>query len=180
MRPTVQIFWRIVYAIFPTVRDLLLRLGIIWHSKDRQPFPIGNLREDVIQKVFRERLVSFGFEKNILAWIDYGEVLSMRKADPIRPGYHYHIRLFVDGEVRGHYEKMPEWHPIDHFLERGMLNRADYFRSIIGDMLEGAILSPFSDTKLSDLGLVEIKLSGKTRSHKAPAVSRRVPTKGYK
>jgi hypothetical protein len=158
MRPTAQIFWNIIYKLFPIVRNVLLRVGIIWHSKKRQPFAVGKLTEDVSLATCRKHLIEKGFEKNILAWIDSGEVISMRKIDPIQPHCHYHIRIFNDGEVRGHYEKMPERHPIDHFLERGMQDRADYFRSIMGELMEGSTISPYSSTDILENAELEKSL----------------------
>lgn len=176
MRPTLQIFWTIVYKLFPIIRDTLLTLRIIWHSKKRQPFPVGYLKEGITRKECRQYLRESGFERNVIAWVDHGEMISMRKIDPIQPDYHYHIRIFEDGEIRGHYEKMPERHPIDHFRERGMMNRADYFRSIMSEMIVGVTVSPYSTCDI--LNKEDDFDSGSTKSHSAPAVSRGVPTRG--
>lgn len=151
MRPTAQIFWKIVYVVFPVVRDTLIAFRIVWRGKKRQPFSIGYIKGDVTIEMFRERLLQSGFEKNSIAWVDYGEVLSMRKIDPIQPHCHYHIRLFKDGEVCGHYEKMPEKHPIDYFRGQGMLNRPDYFRSFIYDLLSEVALPDFLSEDIADV-----------------------------
>ncbi len=144
MRPTAQIFWSIVYKIFPIVRNSLLFVGLIWHKKIRQPFTVGYLKEGIELKDCQKYLKAQGFERNVLAWIDDGEVLSMRKIDPIQPHRHYHIRIFNDGEVCGHYEKMPERHPIDCLRKKGMENRSIYFRSLMAEFLIDVTKSPFS------------------------------------
>ncbi len=144
MRPTAQIFWSIIYKLFPLIRDGLLFVGIIRHGKKRQPFSIGYIMTDINLDTCRKALLEKGFEKNILAWVDNGEVLSMRKADPIRPHCHYHIRIFENGEVCGHYEKMPEKHPIDCLFDKGMENRSSYFCSVMAEFLVGTTKSPFT------------------------------------
>lgn len=68
-----------------------------------------------------------------IAWVDKDEAISTRKLDGF--DFQYHLRVFKDGEVRGHYEKTPERHPIDHFLDRGMEPRRKEFLEILGDWI---------------------------------------------
>lgn len=122
--------WKKLTPVFLRTRDALLSWRIIWHKKGRQNFLIGQLAEGCTVNDFKEHLVKSGFEKNLLAWVDEGEVLSYRKLENFH--WSYHVRLFYDGEVRGHYEKTTESHPIDHFLEVGMDARTEEFKKMLG------------------------------------------------
>ena len=60
-----------------------------------------------------------GFEKIKIAWLDDGEILSMRKIED--KYYQHHVRLFDDGEIRGHFEMTPESHMIKHLFSIDMV-----------------------------------------------------------
>ena len=125
--------WKKITPIFPQLRDTLLSWHVIWHAKGRQNFSIGQLSEGCTANDFEGHLVKAGFEKNILCWVDEGEVLSYRKLENFE--WSYHVRLYHDGEVRGHYEKTTESHPIDHFLEKGMEARTEEFGKMLGSFI---------------------------------------------
>ena len=80
-----------------------------------------------------EFLLKKDFEFGIIAYKDPGEILGMRRLDT--PLYQYHIRLFEDGEIRGHYEYTPEARPISHALEIGFESRDGFFKEILGEYL---------------------------------------------
>lgn len=122
--------WWAMTPLFLAIRWLLLKSRVIKHDI-RQPFLIGKLRDGRAPQDLLEYLASQGFRKNSLAWIDRGEVFSVRCLLSL---YHqYHIRLFDDGEIRGHYEWTPEARPFDHILERGFEERREEFLAILGE-----------------------------------------------
>ena len=124
-------FWKfIVFPVFPYVRDLLLRLRIIYHS-GRQPWHIGFLAPGKKVEDFETSLIDKGFSRNKIAWIDSDEVLSLRLVDSFE--HQYHIRLFKDGEIRAHYEQTPEIHPIGHFFESVFEAKTEEFKKYIGN-----------------------------------------------
>lgn len=45
--------------------------------------------------------------------------------------YQYHVRLFKDSEVRGHYEFAAETNPIKHLREIGMVTGEDYLTPLL-------------------------------------------------
>ena len=129
-------FWRIAAPLHPYIRDLSVRLGLVdfdqfLDHKGRQKFLLGMLAPSVSADDIVEYLMECGYGHNHVAWEDNGEVASLRLADGFR--YQYHIRIFSDGEVRGHYEHTPEAHPLKHYYEVGMEERRDYFLAVLGE-----------------------------------------------
>lgn len=74
-----------------------------------------------------------GFEKAILTWKDPGELVNMRKID--QQVFQYHIRLFSDGEIRGHHEYSSEGSPWSHIFEKGFQESKEYFEKLLWEML---------------------------------------------
>lgn len=124
--------WWAITSPFLLIRWLLLKSRIIKHDI-RQPFLIGQLREGKTPQSLFDHLISQGFTKNYLAWIDKGEAFGVRRLCGIH--HQYHIRLFNDGEIRCHYEWTPEARPFDHLLERGFEERREEFLVILGDLV---------------------------------------------
>lgn len=122
--------WRVITPVFPYVRDTLLYCGIFYHE-GRQEYHVGWLREDREFNDFLDYLARKGFANHFVAWVDTDEVISLRKL--VNFHWQYHLRVFSDGEVRGHYEKTPEGNPIAHFLEFGMEQRRGEFFGFLGD-----------------------------------------------
>ncbi len=151
-----QLLWHMIYPIFVPTQTVLLRLGIIHHS-GRQPFHIGHLAPNYTKEAFIERLHKQDFHRHFVAWHDQGQLISMRRHVSFE--FQYHIRLFDDKEIRGHYEMTPEGHPFDHFLEKGMVAANEAFKNYLGAML------------------VE-DASGQTTSQRAPEASTTSPYNG--
>jgi hypothetical protein len=105
-------FWRVYTPLHPLVRDMTLALGIVSHS-GRQNFLIGKIAPGQSPKSLIDFLVEQGYGNHFIAWKDDGELVNLRRV--IDFTYQYHIRIFADGEVRGHYEYTPECYPILHF-----------------------------------------------------------------
>ena len=124
--------WRVVYKMYPPFLRVLEKLGA--HS-GRQPFVVGKLNSKYGVEDLRRLLTSAGFEQAILAWRDSDEVLSMRKVD--ERVFQWHIRLYTDGEVRGHYEYSSEGSPWRHVVEYKEAFKPDteFFAVLLGDYL---------------------------------------------
>ena len=125
-------FWALVYRLYPHTRDFLLWTGVLKHVV-RQPYRLGFLHSNQTVEGFRAHLHRHGYHENPMAWIDPEEVLNMRKLINIH--YQYHVRVFPDGEVKGHFECTPERHPIAHLNEIAMLPAREYFKTLLKDWL---------------------------------------------
>lgn len=121
--------WHVIYKIYPPVLRVLEKLKV--HNY-RQPYLIAT-KENIDIERLRNHLEKEGYEDVILAWKDPGEVLGMRKVDEEK--FQYHIRLFEDGEIRGHYEYSSEGNPIGHIFERHFEERPEYFRALLRDFI---------------------------------------------
>ncbi len=99
----------------------------------RQDYLLGHISSGASVESFVKFLSEQGFEIARIAWKDPGEIVGMRKLD--QSLYQYHIRLFEDREIRGHYEYAPEAKPIDHCLEREMESKTDFFENLLKDYL---------------------------------------------
>lgn len=123
-------FWSIAYRVWPTCIRTVEKLG--FHNF-RQKFLLGHLNSNYNKEQFAEFLRSKGFETAIIAWRDPGEVLSVRRVNDAI--YQYHIRLFLDGEIRAHYEYSPESRPIDHVREAYFVPETEFFQKLMGEYL---------------------------------------------
>jgi hypothetical protein len=135
------LFWRLVTPIHPPLRDLSRWLGLATlerfvDEKGRQKFLLGTVHPEHSAESVVDHLIEKGYGHNIVAWLDRGEVASLRLLDGFH--YQYHIRLFEDGEIRAHYEHTPEAHPFKHFYETGLEERREYFL----ELLEGKMYLP--------------------------------------
>lgn len=149
--------WKIIAPIFPHLRDFLLKLKLIRHQSGRQKYPLGWLPKGLNPQRIEAFLAKHNFKKHAIAWVDEGEVLGLRRLESFR--YQYHLRVFEDGEVRGHFEVTPEHKPIHHLKEKGMERRREVFLTFLQ-------------------GLINQELAESTLSHKSPAASRGGPKNG--
>ena len=109
-------------------------MGIIWHEKERQRYHIGWIVPGKTLEELKMHLHNkWGFGNHFIAWPDSGQVLSWRKLVNFRE--QYHIRVFEDGEIRGHFEATPEAHPIDHFDEKGEKESKEDFLKFLGEFV---------------------------------------------
>lgn len=133
------LFQTFVLPLFPLGQWLVLRLGIVkgpktYSAKDkRQHFHIGYLKKEHTSGSFREHLLTQGFFDHTVALPDPGQVFSMRRLDDVQPTMQYHIRLFEDGEVKGHHEYTPEDNFVGHMEETILEPRTVQFLSWCGD-----------------------------------------------
>lgn len=117
--------WTVIYKIWPPV---LRTLEKVKFHKGRQEYLIGHLKDTQSVYNLKKHLTKNGFEKAILSWIDTGEILSMRKID--NKIFQYHLRVFNDTEIRGHYEYSPEAKPLFHCLEKYFEPKKEYFTKL--------------------------------------------------
>lgn len=126
--------WHFIYRFFPTLQKALLRWGIISHSSARQPYHIGWLSPGKTLEDLKFYLHSkWGFGNHFVAWTDHGQVLSWRKLTDFQD--QYHLRVFEDGEICGHFEFTPEAHPIEHLEEKGEREAKEDFLKFLGDFV---------------------------------------------
>lgn len=121
-----KLLWKLIYKIYPPILRVLEKFRL--HST-RQPFLVGNIKDiSNIQKI-EQHIIKQWYEHSILAWMDPGEILSMRKLD--KKVYQYHIRIFHDGEVRWHYEYASEASPFKHIFQIWFKDTSDYFKGLL-------------------------------------------------
>ena len=120
--------WDFIYMFFLPLRNFLFRVGIIWHKKGRQKYHLGWLTPGKTLEGLKHHLHDkWGFGNHFIAWVDQDQVLSWRKLTDFQD--QYHLRVYSDGEICGHYEFTPEAHPIEHIEEKGEVERnADFFK----------------------------------------------------
>lgn len=129
-----QKMWDFIYLFFLPVRRFLLQIGLIWHKKGRQKYHIGWLAPGKNLKGLKEHLHSkWGFGNHFIAWIDEDQVLSWRKLTDFQD--QYHLRVYKDGEICGHFEFTPESHPFAHLEEKGEINKKADFLKFLGDFV---------------------------------------------
>lgn len=117
-----QGIWNMIYPVFRP----LMRMLLPFHKKGRQPYLLGWLAPGTTLEDLKNYLSThWQFGNHFIAWQDEGQVLSWRRLDGFEK--QYHLRVFCDGEIRGHYEYTPEAHPILHFREKGEESRKEDF-----------------------------------------------------
>jgi len=122
--------WRIITPFHNFWRDLLLSTGILKHD-NRQHYLIGTLAPGRKVEDFLKYLEGEGYGNHFIAWKDTDEIVSVRKL--VNFERQYHLRIFSDGEVRGHYEYTPECHPRWHLKEVGQRPYDEQFLQELGD-----------------------------------------------
>ena len=118
--------WKILYVMYPPLLRLLEKFGF---HRGRQEYHVGYLRPNYTLKEIRNYLVRKGFENAILAWKDSDEVLSMRLVH--NKIFQYHIRMYKDMEIRGHYEYSSEGSPLKHISGKYFLQEKEFFQSLL-------------------------------------------------
>jgi hypothetical protein len=127
------VFWRAYTPLHPLLRGTARALGVSSKSfvdthQGRQNFAFGHIAAGVSLKAFVDHLVSQGFANHFVAWKDNDELVSLRRVENFT--HQYHIRIFSDGEVRGHYEFTPECYPLAHLKGVGQEPRHEEFAKI--------------------------------------------------
>ena len=126
--------WRHIYPVFPWIQTHFLKWHLAGHEKGRQPYHLGWLAPGKTLKDLENHLHDkWNFGNHFVAWTDNGQVLSWRKLESF--DLQYHIRVFEDGEIRGHHEYTPESKPIAHFAEMNEESRMEDFKKFLGDFV---------------------------------------------
>lgn len=122
--------WRFIYRTYPPLLRILERLRF---HHGRQPYLLGRLAVAHTPEELNDHLASQGFEPAVLAWKDGGEILSVRRIDGQR--FQYHLRLFSDRALHGHYEYSSEGNPWGHITEKVFEPREAFFKELLGEYL---------------------------------------------
>ena len=128
------VFWRTYTPFHPLLRGTARAFGVNTHSfgvsthEGRQNFALGHIATGVSLKELVDHLVLQGFANHFVAWKDDGEVISLRRVENFT--HQYHIRIFSDGEVRGHYEFTPECYPFLHLKAVGQEHHPEVFTKL--------------------------------------------------
>ena len=130
MKHQTPAIWKVVYRIYPPFLRVFEALHI---HHTRQDFLLGTLNQKYKGVDLENFLLHKGFETAILAWKDPGEIFSLRLIN--KNVFQWHIRLFRDGEIRGHYEYSSEGNPLAHVFENCFQKDEEYFKSLLGDYL---------------------------------------------
>jgi hypothetical protein len=126
--------WHKIYFAFPWLQSHLLKWHLVWHDKGRQKYHIGYLDPSkTLQELEKHLHENWGFGNHFIAWVDDGQVLSWRKL--VDFDHQYHLRVFEDGEIRGHFEYTPESKPIAHFAESNEEGRIEEFKKFLEGFL---------------------------------------------
>lgn len=145
-------FWTFINNNFSKIENLVFGLGILKKDKGRQPYHVawlapGKSLEDLKFYLHTE----WGFGDHFVSFNDKGEVLNWRKL--LEGEKQYHVRVYKDGEIRGHLEYMPEYRPMDHLEARGETEAKEEFLKFLG---EYAVYEKFlSEVPLSKEGAYE-------------------------
>ncbi len=136
IRTTAQLAFRVfVRPLFPVLQSVVFALGLDRNPKEREAFLLGRLKDGVSLAQAREHLLRHGFFDNPVAYTDPGQVLSLRRLSDEHPDHQYHIRIFNDGEVRGHYEFTPEDKPWKHLHNVGLEAQREKYIPWVQDIL---------------------------------------------
>ena len=132
IRTTRQFLVRIfIRPLFPFFQFIVVSFGV-YKCFPRSKFLLGKLRVPLEEA--KQHLKKQGFFSNRISLILQGQTLSMRKLDPEKPDWQYHIRIFCDGEVRGHYEMTPEDHSFTHMKSTNTIDKEKELKEMVSDI----------------------------------------------
>ncbi len=133
-RTLAQLLFKIfVRPIFPFLQKGIQSFGLFTRAVtvegpyQRQPYLIRHVTQGETIEDILSKLRHADFHSEPLALQEHGQRASLRKLCDEVQGHQYHIRIFTDGEIRGHYELTPEDHPIGHWKEKVFENRKEKF-----------------------------------------------------
>jgi len=127
-------FWRAFTPVHPFFRELAMPMRKLRGRSKRQHYLLGVLVEGRTLQQLVEHLQSVGYRRHHVAWRDPQEFLSMRLVENF--DWQYHIRIFTDGEVRGHYELTPEAYPYKHLKKKHQEERREVFLKHLAGWIE--------------------------------------------
>lgn len=132
------LLWRMLTPIHPHVRDLIPKKIIErryakYRPNGRQEFLLGHLAPGESVESVVHFLVERGYGNHFVALRDRGEIVGLRYVSEFK--YQYHLRIFEDGEIRGHYEYTTECHPFLHDKQIVFEPRTEYFLQMLGNKI---------------------------------------------
>jgi len=136
---TKYMFWHFFTPFHPAVRSAAESMGIRrQHFEDpeyrgRQHYLLGTIAPGLSTQEFILHCIERGYGNHFVAWHDEGQLMSLRYVENFT--HQYHLRVFEDGEVRGHYEYTPESYPIRHIRAMGLQDRRRVFYEHLGDRI---------------------------------------------
>lgn len=166
-----QYLWSfLLYPIWPVVE----RVFNFLHQPERQPYHLGWLAPGRTLEDLKEHLATkHGFGNHFVAWTDSGQVLSWRKL--VSFSRQYHIRVFRDGEIRGHFEVTPEASPLKHFRAKGQEDRSEELLTFLGDIITPhKHLSQLEPEQLYEQIGFRASRQATTKTYRAPLITRLV------
>jgi hypothetical protein len=119
-------FWRLYTTLHPylhSVAKVVKRWPELYTVGAIAP---GSSIERTVQ-----HLVAHGYGYHREAWEDDGEVVGLRKV--VSFTHQYHIRIYDNGEIRGHYEFTPEAYPLLHLFRIGQIEKREEFIALLKD-----------------------------------------------
>ncbi len=126
------VFWKAIYPLHNGIRNVLLASHVLHPPYNgRQDYVIGFIAPGRTVEGLLKHLEKQEFGNHFIAWEDDDQVASLRRLESFI--WQYHLRIFKDGEVRGHYELTPEAHPFHHYHKRGQCARKEDFSKFLGD-----------------------------------------------
>ncbi len=111
-----ECLWTLMKPFWPPLRWIMRVFGMKPFGA-RQPTQLGYLAPNKTPEQFRQFLKSIGFRHDPFAWRDDNEVFGLRNRLTFK--HQQHVRLFSDGEVRGHQEITPEFDDVAHLKDKG-------------------------------------------------------------
>ena len=109
-----------------------MKSGLVWHKRGRQKYHLAWLAPGKTLEGLKHHLhKEWGFGNHFIAWVDEDQVLSWRKLTDFQD--QYHLRVYSDGEICGHFEFTPEAHPLEHLEERGEKEAKEDFLKFLGE-----------------------------------------------
>ena len=124
--------WYYYSPYHPTVRDSVIALNVV-KNYGRQPYLLGAIAPHISIEDFVGFLVDNEYAYHRVAWEDEGEVVSLRHVKDFV--FQYHVRVFSDRQVRGHYEYTPECYPLRHLFDVGLEDRREEFLRLFGERI---------------------------------------------
>ncbi len=154
------LIWSLYSPIHPTIRDGAGALRIM-KNRGRQPFCLGTIAPHLSIEEFVAHLTEHGYAYHRVAWEDDGEIVSLRLVKDFM--YQYHVRIFEDRMVHGHYEYTPECYPLLHLWDVDREDRRGEFMALVGDRLIAHTSDDPSEYQWEFLSLLRYR-SRRTRS----------------
>lgn len=98
-----------LFTVLRFYRGIKVALGFY---SDRSPFHLFHINQwPGFERVFYLYLIGIGYQYNYMSLQEKGQVMNVRRLTGVMQ---YHLRLFSDGEVRGHFELNYEFFPEGH------------------------------------------------------------------